>query len=254
MAARARMKDFGHQHQRTRLDKAKAVLLHHAKVGEIRAAYQSMVEAQLLLVEAASDVAYLKDKNTEIKQRLEEEKQNAKNFEKEMDTTRAVAKEAQEQIVALLGADQTAWAGYLDDADGLTVDQVESEIAAENARLNLIAANNTNAVEEYETWTRKIERERTEHESQEARVRTLEEAIAKVRGQWEPRLDELVGRINDAFGYNFEQISCAGEVGVHKDEDFEKWAVEIKVKFRCVDPSSLLRTWPTDANRCQQSQ
>jgi hypothetical protein len=47
-------------------------------------------------------------------------------------------------------------------------------------------------------------------------------------------VDQLISQINDAFSYNFEQISCAGEVGVHKDEDFEKWAIEIKVKFRYV--------------------
>ena len=71
-----------------------------------------------------------------------------------------------------------------------------------------------------------------QQKSQERDLQKMEAKITRIRDQWEPRLDELIGKINDAFSYNFAQISCAGEVGVNKDEDFDKWAIEIKVKFR----------------------
>ena len=44
--------------------------------------------------------------------------------------------------------------------------------------------------------------------------------------------DALVGEISEAFAENFSKIQCAGEVGIYKDEDFEHWAIQIKVKFR----------------------
>ena len=51
--------------------------------------------------------------------------------------------------------------------------------------------------------------------------------------QWEPQLDELIAKISEAFADNFSKIQCAGEVVVYKDEeDFDQWAIQIKVKFR----------------------
>ena len=56
-----------------------------------------------------------------------------------------------------------------------------------------------------------------------------------MRGRWEPELDGVIARISEAFADNFARIHCAGEVGIYKDpDDFERWAVQIKVKFRFV--------------------
>lgn len=234
VATRARCKDLRRKQGAARIDKAKAVLQHHAKVGAIRTAYHAMLEAQLLLLEARSDVAYLRDKNVEIKQRLDEEQSNIDTFVQEQAVKKTTAAAAL-RAVTNIDMDEDTQLEYANRTETLKEEDVENEIEAEEAKLTLITANNENALREYESWTAKIQKERADHESQEARVQALEEKIARVRGQWEPRLDELVGRINDAFSYNFEQISCAGEVGVHKDEDFEKWAIEIRVKFRYVD-------------------
>jgi structural maintenance of chromosomes protein 5 len=96
----------------------------------------------------------------------------------------------------------------------------------------VVEVNNPQALEEYEKWSRRIEQEQADHKAKEERLLEVTERMTTLRGQWEPRVDELVERINEAFSYNFEQISCAGEVGVHKEEDFAKWAIEIKVRFR----------------------
>jgi chromosome segregation ATPase len=66
----------------------------------------------------------------------------------------------------------------------------------------------------------------------EASLETIAQNVMKIRGKWEPKLDTLIAKISDAFSYNFEQIGCAGEVNVHKDDDFDQWAIQIKVKFR----------------------
>ena len=65
--------------------------------------------------------------------------------------------------------------------------------------------------------------------------------IDRIRAKWEPELDQLVALISDAFFHNFAQIGCAGQVGVHKDdEDFGQWAIRIEVKFRESEQLSLL--------------
>jgi chromosome segregation ATPase len=185
-------------------------------------------------MEAESDVGVLKAKNSEITQRLEEGKQSLKRIAEELEEQRNIAAEARAGAVAILTEENKDELAA--KAKDKTVEDVEQAIQVEKAKLEVIQASNPAALEEYERYAARIERERANQANQEARLAELNDKINTIKSQWEPRLDELVSQINDAFSYNFEQISCAGEVGVHKDEDFDKWAIEIKVKFRYVLP------------------
>jgi chromosome segregation ATPase len=183
-------------------------------------------------MEAESEVIVLKAKNSEITQRLEEEKGSLQKIIAELEEQRTVAGEArQEALNVLTEENKDELAAKVKDK---TIEEVDEAIQVEKAKLEVIQASNPAALEEYERYAAKIERERANQANQESKLAELNERIQHIMGQWEPRLDQLVSQINDAFSYNFEQISCAGEVGVHKDEDFEKWAIEIKVKFRYV--------------------
>lgn len=219
------------EQDRAVLEKAKAVLEHQKRVTSIRDAYQAFLEASLILIEASSDVEALKNKNVEITQQLEQEKKAVDEIEQMRAAYHQTATAAGAEIQGFIN-DVELKDKLSDLAKGRTTEDVEQELSAEQAKLDVIHASNPLALEEYERWAAKIERERANHANQEKRLEELNRKIETIRGQWEPRLDELVGQINDAFSYNFEQISCAGEVGVHKDEDFDKWAIEIKVKFR----------------------
>ncbi|SPQ19657.1 4fca79c4-ead0-465c-8946-27fcdf1e8842 [Thermothielavioides terrestris] len=212
------------------LDKAKSILQHHKQIHGIRQARQALLEAQFVLMEAESEVIVLKAKNSEITQRLEEEKGSLQKIIAELEEQRTVAGEArQEALNVLTEENKDELAAKVKDK---TIEEVDEAIQVEKAKLEVIQASNPAALEEYERYAAKIERERANQANQESKLAELNERIQHIMGQWEPRLDQLVSQINDAFSYNFEQISCAGEVGVHKDEDFEKWAIEIKVKFR----------------------
>ncbi|KAK4102068.1 SMC5-like protein [Parathielavia hyrcaniae] len=212
------------------LAKARAILQHHKQIDGIRRARRALLEAQVVLMEAESDVGVLKAKNSEVTQRLEENRQSLKRIIAEMREQREIAEEAKGHALAILTeANKDALSERAKDR---TVEDVEQSIQVENAKLEVIQASNPAALEEYERYAAKIQRERANQANQEARMAELNDKINTVKSQWEPRLDQLVSQINDALSYNFEQISCAGEVGVHKDEDFEKWAIEIRVKFR----------------------
>ncbi|KAK4209891.1 SMC5-like protein [Rhypophila decipiens] len=227
---KGRVEAYENEQDKAVLEKAEAVLTHVEKITEIRNAYQSLLEAEAILIEAASDVAALKSKNAEITQRLEQAKKLVDDLERQQEEARRIATEASNEAKELIPAEDLDEMSEL--AKGRILEDVEQEIGAEKAKLEVIHASNPLALQEYEKWATKIERERKNHADKESLLEELNQKIDEIRSQWEPRLDELVGKINEAFSYNFEQISCAGEVGVHKDEDFDKWAIEIKVKFR----------------------
>ncbi|KAK0655965.1 SMC5-like protein [Cercophora newfieldiana] len=211
------------------LDKAKAVLIHQKKMGDIRSAYHALLTAQLLLVEAKSDLAFLNDRNSEIAQRLKDGADTLKASTAELEAKKREAKAFWQQVLSF---SEEFRQGLVDEAKNRSAESVQQEINAERAKLEVVQANNPQALEEHERWAQLIEKGVADHETHERRLAELVDKIATRRSQWEPRVDALVEAINEAFSYNFEQISCAGEVGVHKDEDFDKWSIEIKVKFR----------------------
>ncbi|KAK0615797.1 SMC5-like protein [Bombardia bombarda] len=228
--AKARVNKLVEDQHEAVLEKVKAVLRHEKTIANIRNAYQALLEVQILLIEAKSDVAALKEKNKAITEQLEASKSILKDLADRMNELHRVATEAREEVNDFLQEENRE--ELLALAKDKTLEDVSQEISAKQAELEVIQAGNPYALEEFENWAAKIERERLNHTNQEARLVDLNDKIDRVRTQWEPRVDELVSQINNAFSYNFEQISCAGEVGVHKDEDFDKWAIEIRVKFR----------------------
>lgn len=70
--------------------------------------------------------------------------------------------------------------------------------------------------------------------------RQLEADIAQLEAQWLPELEKLIGRVNERFSAAFARmywvlttgLGCAGEVRLSRDDDYEKWGIEILVKFR----------------------
>lgn len=235
-----RLLSYDNEYDKLILEKAKAVLQHKEHLCIMRDANQAVTEAAIRLIEASSDVAALKEHNSGIVKSLEDEKQRVEALVVEADVAKTQAKAAQVAFISVIstgaGAEvNTERRDYLIGmSEGKTVDRMEADIEAENAKLELISAADPGVLQEFEKRARDIERSQREKTRKEQQLDELNLGIQVLREAWEPRLDEIVRQINDAFSYNFEQISCAGEVGVHKDEDFDKWAIEIKVKFRYV--------------------
>lgn len=222
------------------IEKAKAVLWHKKQLCAVRDAIQAVTEAAIRLIEANSDVAALRERNSGIVQRLNEEKNRVEELVREAELAKAKAKAAQEAFVAVISTgvgeevDTDRRDQLIGMSEGHTVESIEAEIETENARLDLIHAADPGVLHEFEKRARDIERSQRDKAKKEQQLEELNWQIQALREDWEPRLEEIIRQINDAFSYNFEQINCAGEVGIHKDEDFDKWAIEIKVKFRYV--------------------
>ena len=87
-------------------------------------------------------------------------------------------------------------------------------------------------------------------EERQTNIDTIATQIKTYRDIWEPRLQSMVNRVSKAFSEAFKSIGCAGEVLLSKKagdrdnapdtDNFEKWSIEIKVKFRETEELQLL--------------
>ncbi|KAK8042146.1 P-loop containing nucleoside triphosphate hydrolase protein [Apiospora rasikravindrae] len=212
-------------------EKAQAVIRHKALVEKIRSAHLALLDARIRLVEATSDIQGLKDRNRNITQDLE-------NTKAEIENHKAAAVAAKAEAVRIgdsfedFASDEHDISHYREKAAGKTPEDIDQEIEAEEANYTLIQPVDQQVLRQYEKRNREIQDYTNRKEDQARKLEKVGDQIQKLMRRWEPSVDQLVSRINDAFSYNFQQISCAGEVGVHKEEDFDQWAIEIKVKFR----------------------
>lgn len=235
-----RLTSFADKRAELVLKKADLVIQHQESVHALRTAANSALEAQVRLVEAVSDLAALKERSADIVQRLADEKAKVNELAKELDHAKGKAREAGDAAKTILskyslpegGIDPFHHQRLMDAAVDKTSASIDEDIETENAKLEIIQDADPGVLRDFEKRAREIEKLQTERSGRQALMDRTNEEIQSTRAAWEPGLDELFRKINDAFSYNFEQISCAGEVGIHKDEDFDKWAVEIKVKFR----------------------
>lgn len=202
-------------------------------VSVLRHVCENLVEAELRLVEANSEVDSLKAENNDIIQTLE----NLRNRVRELEAQRVSktnehnqkSRRTQQSINELPDEEKVIMVEY---SALPTIEDLSNEIEAVHARLHLMADGNPQAVKAYESRERDIEQKKANLDTIAENLQTTRSQIHEIRGQWEPRLDELIATISDGFSHNFAQIGCAGQVGVHKDEDFEKWSVQIQVRFR----------------------
>ncbi|KAG2221653.1 hypothetical protein INT45_001178, partial [Circinella minor] len=118
--------------------------------------------------------------------------------------------------------------------------EVEDAIQGEQAKAEALKAANPRAMELYEERLVIIHNLQRSMEVQKQELDGLREKIENTKTQWEPQLEALVKRISDSFGVALQRIGCAGEVQVAKDEDFDKWGIEIRVKFRDNEKLQLL--------------
>jgi len=218
------------------LDYAKAVT-------QLHTFHESLVEAEIRLIEAKSEHNSLRTENSEILLRLQRQQAEIANMEKRNQVMRGeyqrLVKITQDDIATLSEEERVIVVQYskLDDMAA-----IEQEVHDVNARLELMSEGNPGAIRAYEKREEEIMRTREKLEQHKVNLETTKAKIKEIRDKWEPELDALMSKISDAFAYNFSQIGCAGEVRVYKDEeDFDNWSIQISVRFRYVAIRSALR-------------
>lgn len=223
---RIRIDDFA-------IKKSELVLEYKERIESIREAHHSVMEARLRQLEASSDFYALTEKNAHIADQVTELREAVGRALREKEERKAKAQTLLtrcERLTADADEEDQERLGNIDP--DLTLEELTRQIDAETSKLDYIHAGDPAALEQFETRKHAIARLEKKVGQNQVALDDLNAGIEQLRSDWEPRLDALIEEISDAFAHNFQRIGCAGEVGVHKDEDFELWSIEIKVKFR----------------------
>ena len=191
-------------------------------------------------IEATSEVESLIERNSSVKLLLDNKRKEVQELQQTSHKALADARRILTVCQQLMNTEDADFNAFLNslpsDAPG---QQMEDEISSEKARLELMHEGNGGVIKEYEQRQRKVESLKAKAAECKHALDELQDKIKEIREHWEPELDKLVEKISRSFSYNMGQINCAGEVGIFKDEqDFDEWAIQIRVKFRYVQATS----------------
>lgn len=217
---------------------------------------EEIAEMEIQKIEAESELEYLEAESLHIRQMLEQRRAQITDYERQIkmktDECKRLVHKVQECQALMNASEEGAemkiihdrWCNDQDldtgeplaeDEDPRTLDHLDAELSTTKGRLELLRVGNPRALEQYEERARQIEQLQRKIENFEADLEALSQEIHTIQDQWEPKLEEMVAQISEAFSNNFERIGCAGQVSVRKHEnDFKAWAIEIMVKFRSV--------------------
>ena len=237
---RQRLRQISEKREQLTGERAEAAMDYVAAVETLQARHLELYEAEIMLIEANSDLATLAGKNAAQQELLELREREVEHLGKEVKERRENAMRLVDKVKEVMAAiEQSADAALAEHvrtmSDQQSSEQLEEEIESEKARLELMhEGNDRGIIKEFESREKRIGTLRSNLEGLREELEQAGERIQGVRERWEPELDRLVGLISKSFGENMKEIGCAGEVGVSKEDDFENWSIKILVKFRYV--------------------
>ncbi|KAH9927340.1 P-loop containing nucleoside triphosphate hydrolase protein [Fomitopsis serialis] len=121
-----------------------------------------------------------------------------------------------------------------------SADDIETELEAKRAQLEMNMHTNAGVVEQFKKRQQEIEALTEKIKDREKRADRIARSIKTARENWQPALEELVASIGKKFSAAFDRLGCAGEVRIREHDDFDKWAIDILVKFRDDEKLQLL--------------
>ncbi|KAF9428893.1 Structural maintenance of chromosomes protein 5 [Podila epigama] len=161
----------------------------------------------------------MEDEYTTVSERYDDVKRNAKEL----------LDKAKEQYNTLHPDDVPE---FQDLGKGLSLEELEDMLAREKAKSEMHFATNRSVIEKYEQREAEIKATRTKVEAKQKKLAKLSSDIQVIRGPWYERITALIAKISKEFSESFAKIGCAGEIKLGEHEDYDKWFIEILVKFR----------------------
>jgi len=268
--ARSRMAEIIQQKDGLLLEKAELVMKFAAAANALKESMASLVEAEVMYIEALSDYETLKARNEHIvdllKQKHAEEQDATAMSQEALGRARQLMKAVHALRQEGLRLEEEEGDHGLTDLllslseKKILEEDLDAEIDAEKAKLELTEGGSAHIIQEFEEREKLIEKLRARLQDFNQKQGDLKHEIAEARGEWEPQLDALVAKISDAFSDSFARIGCAGQVAVFKASsddpadcteenggrenglDFANWAIHISVKFRESEPLTLLNS------------
>ncbi|KAJ5699017.1 Structural maintenance of chromosome complex subunit SmcA [Penicillium macrosclerotiorum] len=253
---RDRVGDIRDRQDQLSIEKAEATIKYADSAETLRQTYEELIKIEIRYLEASSDLKTLKQQHSEgvsmLEQKSREVKQAMVDFREGREKARTLMRKAhktKEEVEDRPGSEEVL--AMLGTADYF-LDNLNADIDAENARLELTHTGSHNLIKEFEDRERLIQKLQQKLAGFHARLTDLDGAIQEIRALWEPKLDTLISKISDAFSDSFARIGCAGQVSLDKVEaepglsgepggvEFDQWSIQIHVKFREHEQLSIL--------------
>lgn len=115
------------------------------------------------------------------------------------------------------------------------LDDLDNEIHSMQARAEVLYQVDEQVVREFEDREKEIQRLEKQLLDLESHRHTHQEDISLAKRKWLQPLTDMIQEINTNFIYFFSCLNCCGEVSLSEPEnpeDYEKYGVCVKVKFR----------------------
>lgn len=121
------------------------------------------------------------------------------------------------------------------------LEDLQSTLLEKQGELELAAGIPAGVIEAFKKRAAEIKRLEESVMMKRREVVKLEGRIERTKEKWYPALTTLVARVSERFSAAFERIGCAGEIRLSEHGDhFEKWGIDILVKFREKEQLQLL--------------
>ncbi|KAH8730592.1 hypothetical protein GQ44DRAFT_768351 [Phaeosphaeriaceae sp. PMI808] len=239
-----RIREIQTESRKSYLSVAMLAIDYAKAVTQLRTFHESLVEAEIRLIEAKSEFNALQVENRDILQQQEQKKAQIQELEKHNKTLRVeydrLFKTTQSNLDGLPPEEKAIVMEYRKLP---SLEALEQEVQAVAARLEMMVEGNSSVIRAYEKRKDDITKTQEKLEQHSANLEQTKAQIMEIREQWEPELDALIAKISAAFAHNFQHIQCAGQVEVYKDEeDFDKWSIQISVRFRESESLSVLNS------------
>jgi len=219
--------------------KAQEAINYARAIDSLRQLHTQLITVNLQYIEAKSDHEELEARNINMTNRLREKERELEAADRAVKDLIERYKRAVKRLSDAMEAD-AALRDYFNDMTEeerqRTPEELQGEIDSKQARLALLHEGDPTLIRTFEDRARTISHLTERVTNNESGLEQLEASVVEIREQWEPRLDELISKISDAFAESFLRIESAGEVIIHKageeGRDFENWAVHIRCRFR----------------------
>ncbi|KAG0236867.1 Structural maintenance of chromosomes protein 5 [Actinomortierella wolfii] len=215
------------------LKRTQLVIEHHTIAKELSSLFSQLTRYTLARLQAHAMVQAIKAECNEHAREMKEAKEHYQDLDKQYDDIKKKAKDILDRAKAdynALEADEATEFQVL--AKGWSLEKIENELESERAKTSSTYTPNMSVMEKYEQRQEEIKNARSKVENKQKRLDKIAADIARTRERWYANLKEVVNMISSEFSKAFERIGCAGEVKLHEVEDYDKWGIDILVKFR----------------------
>ncbi|KIO22019.1 hypothetical protein M407DRAFT_28434 [Tulasnella calospora MUT 4182] len=123
----------------------------------------------------------------------------------------------------------------------MDVDKARETLESAKAQLETIVIHDPGVIKVFNDRAKQIDELTAVIKGKRAREDNFRKSVQRTHAKWYPALSDLIAGIGEKFSNSFDAIGCAGEVRIgNQDGPYDKWKIEIWVKFRSDTPLCVL--------------